>query len=663
MKIQFRGPAQSQPLQENKPVLAKVEPPPARPVVSNPVQQRRNEDSFTTDTRTRQARLLGGSTPFQAFGTPTPVPPAGTPVPPGGTVSGTVLPPGGPIISTAQVITPTPTTQAGAVSPEVQAAVDTLNAFPPEEQPYGLTTLLGEHRGTSAEDVAFRRELMAALGSDRVAQLMTQLRGLPDQGPGLARTLLSAATESYSVEDQGKLVQALGPELLGEALAWGVQNASNPLGTDREANEARMQGLSRMMGALHSLPPGSPGQAEAAAALAGIQQGRPECDAPGASTAAWIVANSGSDALRSEFANGYLEAFKADPSSLAPEEARAVAWALGSMTQSPTDGLGPIVDLSDTQRTQFLGTLTAAEAPELQTGTHFQEAARAGVNEFLMDVALLNPGSFSNPQAARDLRIDAFQQAALAVDGDFLQDSPGTHRALATMFAADTEGIVNASANTENRFAEAGDKPLAKFFDHVAFRSDDSRSLVTDALKKYLGVGAEQGIVDELAANKGADAFMASRGNVLARNMGFVLGSLFQGSRSALANIEDEAARKKAIVDVMGSLVESTIEASPVAGAYSQLKSGTGDQASVEKVFDWIGNHFAGDADASKDAVTKLSGAIIEGAWDPFFGDSALTGAIPEQLINMFGLINMGVSSADGRTGDPNLNIGGGYIP
>ncbi|WP_375756971.1 hypothetical protein [Corallococcus exercitus] len=670
MKIQFRGPAQSQPLQENKPVLAKVEPPPARPVTPNPVQQQRNQDSFSTDTRTRQARLLGGSTSFQAFGTPTPMPPAGTPVPPGGTsatrggtVSGTVPPPGGPIIPTGQVITPTPV-QTGAVSPEVQAAVDTLNAFPPEEQPYGLTTLLGNHRGTSAEDVAFRQELMAALGPDRVAELMTQLRGMPDQGPGLARTLLSAATESYSVEDQGKLVQALGPELLGEALAWGVQNASNPLGTDREANEARMQGLSRMMGALHALPPGAPGQAEAAAALEGIQQGRPACDAPGASTAAWIVANSGSDALRSEFANGYLEAFKADPSSLAPEEARAVAWALGSMTPG-TAGLDPIVGLSDTQRTDFLGTLTAAEAPELQTGTHFQDAARAGVNEFLMDVAQLDPGSFSNPQAAKDLRIEAFQQASLAVDGDFLHDSPGTHRALATMFANDTAGIVDAAANPENRLSGGRDAPLVKFFDHVAFRSEDSRSLVTDALQKYLGVGAEQGIVDALAAGKGNADFMANGGgNVLARNMGFVLGSLFQGARGALQAMDDEHARKTAIVDVMGSLMETTLESIPgVKEAYSQIKSGTGDRASVDTVFEWLGNHFAGDIDASKDAVTELSGAIIEGAWDPFFGNGTLDGANTGELIDMFGMINAGVARADGRTGDPGINIGAGYIP
>ncbi|RKI61824.1 hypothetical protein D7X55_22720 [Corallococcus sp. AB049A] len=671
MKIQFRVPTQSQPLQEHKPILARVEPPPPRQVAPNPFQQQRNQDLFTPTPRTRQTQLLGGGTTFQAF-TPTPTPaPMSTPLPGGaapargGTIPGSVPPPGGPIIQGTQVVAPTQTpAPAQAVSPEVQAALDELNMLTPGGQPYGFAALLNEHAGTSAGDVAFRRELMAAVGADRIAQWMGQLRDNTSYVLGLTRTLLAGATESFSLEDQGKLVQALGPQMLGEALAWGVQFAGNPLTPDREAIEVRMQVLSRMMGTLLSLPPGSPGQAEAAAALEGIQRGEPDCGAPGASTAAWIVANSGSDALRENFANGYLEAFKADPASLVPEEARAVAWALGSMTQSPTDGLGPILDLTGTQRTQFLDTLTAAEAPELYTGTHFQEAALAGVNEFLMDVARLNPGSFSNPQAANELRIEAFQKASLAVDSDFLQDSPGTHVALASMFAADTAGIIDASANTDGKFAKDGDKPLAKFFDHVAFRGEAGRSLATDALRKYLGVGPEQGIVDVLAANKGSKDFMMKQGgNALARDMGFVLGSLYQGAASAMQAMDDEHARKTAIVDVMGSLVETTIEASPVAGAYSKIKGGTGDRASVDAVFEWIGNQFADDINASKDAVTTLSGAVIKDAWAPFFGNTFLAGADPQEIAALFNVINMGVANADGHVGTPNLNIGGAYIP
>ena len=672
MKIQFRGPTQSQPLQEHKPILAKVVPPPPRQVAPNPIQQQRNQDLFTPTPRTRQSQLLGGSTTFQAF-TPTPTPapmstpmPGGTvPLPGGPIIQGTVPPPGGPIIQGTQVVAPTQTPAlAQAVSPEVQAALDELNTYAPGDQFYELALILDGHAGTSPEATAFRRELMAALGADRVAQFMGPLSDRAGDGPGIARTLLSAATESFSVEDQGKLVQALGPQKLGEALALGVELAGSPQTSNREATEAQLQGLSRMMGALHSLPPGSPGQAEAAAALEGIQRGEPECTPPGASVAAWIVANSGSDALRSDFANGYLEDFKTDPDSLAPEEARAVAWALGSMTQGATGGLDLLADLPDTQRTRFLATLTAGEAPELQTGDNFQGAALAGVNEFLMDVARLDPASFSDPQAAKALRIEAFQQASLAVDSDFLQDSPGTHLALASMFAADTAGIIDASANTDETFGKEGDKPLAKFFDHVAFRGEAGRDVATAALRKYLGVGPDQGIVDVLAASKGSTDFMMNQdGNRLARNMGFVLGALFQGAGSAMQAMDDEHARKTAVVDVMGSLVETALESSPVAGAYSTIKSGSGDRASVDAVFEWLGNTFAGDVTASKDAVTTLSGAIIEDAWAPFFGNTFLSGANPQEVTAMFGEINMGVANADGHVGEPNLNIGGSFIP
>ncbi|WP_147444802.1 hypothetical protein [Corallococcus sp. CA053C] len=651
MKIDIRGPMQSRPVQENKPLVAKVEPPPTRKVEPNPVQKRLNQDLFTTDTRTRQAQSLVGSTSFQAFQLPTTGTPGG-PVAPSG---------GGPVTQTAQA-TPLPPGQGAAVSPEVQAALDELNKFQPESQAYGLALSLQDHPGDGDEDVAFRRELLTALGPDRVAQLLTQMRDKLGEGPGVAEVILEAAIESYPLADQGKLVQAMGPEVLGSVLREGVEAAGSPVSPDREAALARMQGLATLMGDLHSLPPGSPGQSEAAGALDHIQNSALEGDTPGASIAAWIVANSGSDSLRSDFANGYLEALKADPASLAPEEARAVAWALGSMTQSPTSGLGAIVDLPEAQRTQFLGQLSASDGPELQTGAFFQEDALAGVNEFLMDVSRLDPGSFPNAQAAKELRIETFQQISKAVEGDFLRDSPGTHGALASMFAADTEGIVNTSANTSHRLNDPEGQALAKFFDHVAFRGEDSRSLVTEALQKYLGVGAEKGIVDALSEHKGDEAFMASQGNVLARNMGFVLGALYQGSQGALQNIDDEHARKKAIVDVMGSLVESTLEASPVAGMYSKIKSGTGDRASVEAVFDWLGDHFVGDKDAGKDAVTKLSGAVIEGAWGPFFGDEALKGARPQDLIAMFAIINAGVARADGRTGDPNINIGGAYI-
>lgn len=659
MRIQFRGPVQSRPVQENKPAVSQAAPPPqAGP---NLAQRRLTQDGFTPDTRSRQAQSLFGGTPTPYQPLPVGTPAGGTSAPGGG---GPVLTPN----PTVPVVTTAPPGQAATtVSPQVQAAIDDINAYQPASQSIGLAGALKEHGSNSPEDVAFRRELMTALGPDRVAELMGHVSAMPSDGPDIARTLLTAATEAFPVEDQGKLVKALGPEMLGAALATGVEAAGSPDTVGREAALAQMQGLAKMVGDLSALPAGAPGQAEVTGALDRLKNDEQFCKGPGVTTAAWLVANSGSDALKSSFANGYLEAFKADPTSLSPVEARAVAWTLGSVTPSETNGLGPILALTEGQRTQFLkqlGSADATVAPELKaTGLHFQEDVQAGVNDFLEDVASLDPAAFPNALAAKELRMETFQEVSLAVDSPFFGDNPGTHLALAHMFAADTADLINASANTGHRIADEGGSAMAKFFDHVLFQGEAGRDVAMEALQQYLGTGDKVGVVDRLAAGQGAETFMATEGNLLARNVGFVLGTLFQGSQSAMESIDSEAARKKAIVDVMGSLVEKAITSNPVAGpAYSMVKDGLGGQAAVDEVFNWLGKQFGGIPDASTDGVKKLSGSIIEAAWTPFFSDAALSGTDLQRFGAMFGLINMAVAINDGLPGEPNINIGGAFI-
>lgn len=549
----------------------------------------------------------------------------------------------------------------GPQSPEVKKSIEEINKFQPEAQAHGLAIELSHHNTNSPADVQFRKDLMNALGPDRVADMMQSVN--PYDRPGIAQSVLPAAAEAYSPADLGKVAQGVGPEAIGQALSSAVYAASDPNATD--AMRADAENLAKVMGSLYSLPAGSPGQAEAAQAMERIQSGQQETEAPGVSTAAWLVAHSGNNQMKTDFANKYLEEFKNDPSSLSPEEARAVAWALGSVEGSPTGGLEPIANLDDAQRTAFLDKLTTSEylnTPDLDAGVKFQQDVQAGVNEFLLDVARINPANFQNPESARNLRVETFQAASKAVDGEFFSDSPGTHHALASMFAADTQYIVGESANPGSPRYDREAQAMAKFFDHVAFRDEGTRHIVTEAMQKYLGVGSEQGIVDELAAHKGDTAFMENGGNVMARNMGFVLGALYQGSQSAMDNIGDEYARKRAVVDIMGSLVETAIDKSPVSNAYNLLKSGSGDRASVDAVFSWLGDQFVGTGDKEKGDVKKLSGSIIEGAWDPFFTDESLRGADPQELTAMFGLINAGVARADGREGEPNINIGGAYI-
>lgn len=654
MRIEFRGFMPSRQVEENKPaeVEVKVEQPRPQRVGKRTGQQRSTKDDFTPDPRPRpaQRQYYGG--------TATPPPPVLTNVAP-------QVPTHAPI--TAQANTPA-SVPAAALSPAVQAAVDDINKYQPGSQAYGLNSALEAHGSNSPQDVTFRKELMAALGPDRVAELMGQVRNMPNDGPAFARTFLSAAAEAYPPADQGKLVQALGKEMLGAALATGVELAGTPDTLNREKLQSQMQGLAKMVGSLSSLPPGSPGQAEVTGMLDRLKNDEPRGKAPGVTTAAWLVANSGNDTLRSSFANGFIAAFKADPASLSPEEARATAWALGSMSQSPANALGPIVDIPQKERSQFLallGSSTAAEGPAAElrmSGAGFQDDVHKGVSAFLEDVASLKPSDFPNPQAATDLRIAAFQQVSLALGGPFFGFDEGTHLALAHIFAADTANLVNASINGDltNPFYDAEAQAMSKFFDHVAFRDAGSRDVVTQALQQYLGTATTPGIVTKLVEGQGSDQFMKQEGGILlARNLGFVLGALCQGSQSAMQAMDDELARQTAIVDVLGSVVETAIESTPgVSGAYSKIKDGTGDQASVDTVFKWLSKQFGGELTASKEGVANFTKAVIGAAWRPFFGDTALMGAGTQDLQGMYGMINSAVSLADGNM-DAGINFGG----
>jgi hypothetical protein len=569
----------------------------------------------------------------------------------------------------APVVNGTGGTGGGTTSPEVQAAVDEINEYPADAQGQGLTTILNQHSSNSPEDVAFRQELMQTLGPDRVAQMTADL-GEYAEYDGATRVVLSAAAESFPPAGQAQVVQALGSEVFSRVVAFGLDGASDPM-MDAETSarvRGQMENIAGMMGDIYSLPDGSPGKAEMMGALERIQNGE-ELDLgemPGASATAWLVSRSGNDQMRMDIANQYLDAYKADPTSLAPEEARAVAWMLGSVEDGSLQALDSVMSMTQEQRQGFLSAMTTSEylqTPDFNTGALFQQDAVGGVNEFLLDVARINPVNYPNAEAARNFRIETFQAVTRAVDGEFFSDNGTTHNALASMFAADVDGIVSASSDTASPYYDREGHTLAKFFDHVAFRDEGTRETVTNALKNYLGVGSADGIVDALSANQGNTEFMRGEGNVLAVKMGFVLGALYQGAQSGLANIDDEYARQKAVVSVLGGVAEELIKASPVATAYNRIKAGSGNRASVTEVFNWLATQFIGSPDAGKDAVRRLAGSLIEGAWDPFFSNASLTGANPQELEAMFTLINAGVSRADGIEGQPSINIGGSTLP
>jgi hypothetical protein len=596
---------------------------------------------------------------------PTPRPAVATPGRPTGPAFG--------VIAGALVPAPAALTASGAAQtaprPDVEDAVEAIEAYPPELQASALDDQLRGHGRADPEDAEFREQLMQELGPDRVGEMLSNtppIDGIYSRGHDV-RGVLAVAAGVYSPREQGVLIQGLGGEQLGRLMALGVYEAGRPDQDPARTGQIRdeLDAVAQMLGSVYALPAGSAGQAELTEALGRLRASQePLLDQmPGVEVAAWVVARSGEDTFKLDFAESSLAGFRADPSSLSSTEARGVALVLGSM-EPPSRSLAPILDSLDAgQRRAFLSTMMEAsygETPEWSTPYLFNRDVARGVIGFLGDVARLNPALFGDPEAAQDFRVEAFRAGVRGLGNDLFAGEQGLKDALANMFVADTAGIIHDLSDTGGANWDVEGRDLARFLEQVALRNDGaSRQWVIEAMKAHLGIGAEEGVADVLAANKGNPDFMADEGNRLAREMGFLLGALHQGAQEALGEIEGDYERQKAVIDVIGSIAETAIEASPAAAAYEAIKDGTGGRLEVGAVFDWLAETYLGEqVKASKDNVTRLSDSMISNVWAAFFGDDSLEGARSEDLVNLYALINAGVALADGSV-QPSIRIGG----
>jgi len=374
--------------------------------------------------------------------------------------------------------------------------------------------------------------------------------------------------------------------------------------------------------------------------------------------AGWLVARSGSDALKAAFVSSRLPQFdpKADD---AAAQARALAMVMGSM-EPPSVSLAPLVNADPALRAAFVEqAVRAGEDSVAAWPFDVGRDVQADVATFLTDVARLNPALYPGHESdAALLRVEAFRAGVEAIDDPLWSGaSGGLERALANIFAADADTIVGRFADGAegNALFDPEGRVLAQFFDRVVFRATDDAAaqIALGAVKGYLGVGAaSDGLADRLAASQGAPAFMAGGGNELATRLGFVMGGLYQGANAAMSSIASQRERELKVAHVFGALVEEAIKHSPVKDAYDVVKSGSNDEASVEKVVDWLYDTYGPGADHKRDsgAVSDAIDGLLNGSMRPFFSEQARQGASPENWINMVAMINVGVAQADGET-------------
>ncbi len=546
--------------------------------------------------------------------------------------------------------------------PDVQAAADQVRA---ESDPYQKAVVIQFHLQVHAEDPAWRAEFLRAVGPEEMGKAVASVD--PTQWSpsnfetARATELLAAASEAYTPDELARMLETVPTNVLAGLVEYTLMTAGNPhcLGTEGAAEQ--MAKLAAGLGAIaNALGPDHPAVAGLLDALAG----QPSLEQWGGDAqtrvelAGWLVARSGSDALKAAFVSSYLPQF--DPAAVdAPAQARALAMVMGSM-EPPSVSLAPLVSADPAMRAAFVEQLVRAGEDSVAVWPFdVGRDVQADVATFLTDVARLNPALYPGHESdAALLRVEAFRAGIEAIDDPLWSgDSAGLERALANMFAADADTIVGRFADgaEDNALFDPEGRILAQFFDRILFRATDSGAaqIALGAVQDYLGIGSgSDGIADRLAASQGDPAFMASQGNQLATRLGFVMGALYQGANAAMASIDSQRERELTIARVFGALVEEAIDHSPVSKAYDAIKSGSDEHASVEKVVEWLYDTYGPGADHKRDraAASDLIDGLLNGSMRPFFSEQARQGARPEDWINMVAMINVGVAQADGET-------------
>jgi hypothetical protein len=551
---------------------------------------------------------------------------------------------------------------AAGPPPDVQAAVDQVRA---QSDPYQKAEVIQFHLQMHAEDPAWRSEFLRALGPEETARAVASVD--PTQySPSSFETarsveLLSAASQAYAPDELARMLEAVPANVLAGLVEHALMTAGNPHVLGTEGTGEPMARFATGLGAIaNALGPDHPAVSGLLDALAG----QPSLEQWGGDAqtrvelAGWLVARSGSDALRAAFVCTHLPLF--DPSAAeAPAQARALGAVMGSM-DPPSASLAPLVAADPAVRAAFVEQLVRAGEDAVAVWPFdVGRDVRADVATFLTDVVCLNPALFPGHETdAALLRVEAFRAGVETIDDPLWSgDSAGLERALANMFAADADTIVGRFADGAegNALFDPEGRVLAQFFDRVLFRATDpgAAQIALGAVKGYLGIGAGSvGLADRLAASQGDPAFMSSEGNQLATRLGFVMGALYQGANAAMSSIDSQRERELTIARVFGALVEEAIDHSPVKEAYAVIKAGSDDHASVEKVVEWLYDTYGPGAEHKRDreAASDLVDGLLNGSMRPFFSEEARQGARPEDWINMVAMVNVGVAQADGET-------------
>lgn len=394
-----------------------------------------------------------------------------------------------------------PVAQTGGASlaPDVQRAVEEVRN---EKSDYGKAQAITYYLDERAGDQAWRDAFLRELGPQVISKAVNALdpaktpTGTPDWYAG-ARILGGAgrALDSWQLRE---VLLTAGPAsrgIVAHGLYYSETNGPVPLDL-RPFLADFAAGAGRLADTL------GPRDSAVFALLAPMMSSKTQIysalEVHDSIAAGWLVAHSGSDALKLDFVDHHSSSYRPRVAG-ASELARALALVIGSMS-SPVEALRVVVELDGATRRAFLAdavTLDGVLGPD-SFAFALQGDVSRGIASFFGKVGQLDLVMFPGEEVeARNFRVEVFRAGASALEHAAWSYDTDFKRALAALFNSDTATIVHALADTTegSPLTDVEGRLMARFVEKVVVAKDDpqSQGWALGALREYIGVGQGDG--------------------------------------------------------------------------------------------------------------------------------------------------------------------------
>ena len=523
--------------------------------------------------------------------------------------------------------------------------------------------LLRDHHQESAE-------MVRELGPDLLAEILAAHDPTPTGGRASSMhdlnrstAILAAAYDAFGAGELATLFTAIGGKTLAALSEYTLLAAGHP----------RMPGSQYLVGrlGLFALALGRVARAYGPAhpALSPLLEelmSQPthefvNGDQSRVQMAGWLVARCGSEGLKRWFIDQYLPYFDARAPQ-APDVARALAMVVGALA-SP----GPVLARMAAWRPQLCRDFWAnLLSPGRDALAYTGNIADFGIHRDIHQdvVRFVEQVAVTEEQAdsKHSISLCAFSHLVAALDNPLWRCEEPMRLAVARIFRAQPGALIRALSQMGSGFistpTSVGGDLMVEFLNLVTLRQGDRGCRLTIvAMQEFLGIGGQRyGALDRLTDNACAarDGLLRAGHEVLASDVGFLLGAIRRAARRAIETIPGHDEREHALSRILAGLCEELIQTSSAAEAYAALRQGNARQAEAHTVFRWLSETFCyGEIRHDGPGLCALTDAVLAGPWHPLLVGEGLVGVPPHVRRELQAALQEGMV----RSGGPRANL------